>query len=102
MTRRLVGAIAAGTFAIGVLTGGAAAIVARDVTPSSTDMTALMAEHMNGGGTASMVSMMGMMSGSTMGPNASMGPDMMGLGPSKMPGSQHNLHHPAASHEAPE
>lgn len=103
MTRTLAGGIAAATFALGILTGAAGTVIARDVAPSS-DLTAVMAEHMNGQGMAGMTSMMGgsMMSGGSMmgGPNASMGPEMMGPGASEMPGGQHDQHHATPTPEA--
>jgi hypothetical protein len=87
MTPRLVGGIAAATFAVGILTGAAGAIVIRDAT--TPDLAAVMADHMSGQDMASMMS--GLMMGAD-------GAGMMG-GPaaSAMPGSQHDLHHPASS-----
>jgi hypothetical protein len=99
MTPRLVGGIAAATFAIGILTGAAGTIVARDATTPRTDFAAVMADHMDDVSTASMMSG-GMMSGSMMGPGSSFGPGMT-TGPvaSAMPGSLHDQHHPAASQD---
>lgn len=97
MTPRLVGGIAAATFAIGILTGAAGTIVARDATTTDTNFAAVMADHMDGVGTASMMSMM---SGSMMGPGSSFGPGMMtGPAASSMPGSIHDQHHPAAGQD---
>jgi hypothetical protein len=97
MTPRLVGGIAAATFAIGILTGAAGMIVARDASTPQTNFAAVMAYHMGTQGTGSMMSG-GMMSGSTMGPGSSFGPGMMnGPAPSSMPGSLHDLHHPSAT-----
>lgn len=92
MTPRLVGGIAAATLALGVVTGAAGTIIARDATTPPSDFAAIMADHMTGAGMGSM------MSGSMMRPGSSFGPGMMG-GPavSSMPGGQHDLHHPAAS-----
>jgi len=104
MTMKLAGGIAAGAFALGILNGGAGTILARDVA-AETEHTAVMAEHMDGQGMASMMSMMGgsMMGGSSMGgPNASMGPDMMGPGASAMPSGQHGQHHASAAPGASE
>ena len=55
MTPRLVGGIAAATFAIGILTGAAGTIVARDASTPQTNFAAAMADHMGGQGTASMM-----------------------------------------------
>ena len=70
MTPRLVGGIAAATFAIGILTGAAGTIVARDASTPQTDFAAVMADHMGAQGTGSMMGtgMGSMMSGSMMGP----------------------------------
>lgn len=120
MTPRLAGGIAAATFAIGILTGAAGTIVARDASTPQTNFAAVTADHMGGQGTGSMMgtgigsmmlgSMMGadssvpdmdgMMSGSIMVPS---GPGMMSPGSSLSPGasslpdSGHDSHHPAAS-----
>ena len=56
MTPRIVGGIAAATFAIGILTGAAGTIVARDASTPQANFAAVMAEHMGGQGTASMMS----------------------------------------------
>ena len=94
MTPRLVGGIAAATFAIGILTGAAGTIVARDASTPQTDVAAVMADHMDDQGMGSM------MSGSMMGPGSSFGPGMMsGPAASSMPGNQHDLHHPAATQD---
>jgi hypothetical protein len=90
MTRRLVGGLAAATFAIGILTGAAGTIVIRDVTTPTADLAAAMADHMDGAITASM------MSGSMMGAGSGM---MSGRAASFMPGSLHDQHHPAASQD---
>ena len=95
MNKTRVGGLAAGMFAVGVLTGLAGTAVARDAAPTS-DCPADMSEHMAG---QDMSNMMGglMMGGSMMGqPGASMDPDSMG------PGGQHGQHHPKASAEVPE
>lgn len=93
MTRRLVGAVVAAAFALGFLGGAAGTIVAHDNT-SNRDLIATMAQHMAG------YDMDAMMSGSMMGPGSSFGPAMMsGPAASSMPGSQHELHHPAASQD---
>ena len=88
MTPRIVGGIAAATFAIGILTGAAGTIVARDASTPQTNFGAVMADHMGDQGTGSMMgtgagSMMGtgagsMMSGSMMGSTSSV-PDMDGM-----------------------
>jgi hypothetical protein len=118
MTPRLVGVIAAATFAIGILTGAAGTIVALDASTPQTTFDAVM-------GTQATASMMGtgmgsMMSGSMMGPTSSVpdmdgmmsgsmmvpsGPAMMSPGSSLSPGAStlpdggHDSHHPAASPE---
>jgi hypothetical protein len=90
MTTRLVGGLTAAAFAIGMLTGAAAIIVAREATTPSSGFASAMADQMDGQGMAAM------MSGSMMG--AGHGPGMMGgPGASAMPGSLHEQHHPAAS-----
>lgn len=95
MTPRLVGGIAAVTFAIGILIGAAGAIVVRDST--TTDVAGHMRDmSMSAGSMGSMAGMMsmmggdmsGMMSGSPMGPNAPMSPD------------EHGSHHAVPSPEA--
>lgn len=91
MTRRLVGGLAAATFAVGILTGAAGTIVIRDAT--TPNLAAVMADHMDGATTASMMSG-GMTSGSMMGAGSGM---MSGPAASSMPGSLHDQHHPAAS-----
>jgi hypothetical protein len=120
MTPRIVGGIAAATFAIGILTGAAGTIVARDASTPQANFAADMADHMGTGSTASMMGtgMGSMMSGSMMGPTSSV-PDMDGMmsgsmmvpsGPgtmspgsslspdaSPMPGGLHDSHHPTAS-----
>jgi hypothetical protein len=117
MTPRLVGGIAAGAFAVGILTGAAGTIVARDASTPQTNFAAVMADHMGGQGTGSMMgtgigSMMGpdssvpgtngMMSGSMMVPS---GPGMMSPGSSitpdasSLPDGGHDSHHPVASPE---
>ena len=85
MTPRIVGGIAAATFAIGILTGAAGTIVARDATTSRSDFVAVMADHMDDQDMGSM------MSGSTFGPGMMRGP-----AGSIMPGSLHDQHHPTA------
>jgi hypothetical protein len=84
LTIRLAGAIGAAAFALGILTGVAGTIVARDPAPGATFAT-VMAEHMSGRGTAGMMSMMG---------------GWMGPGVSGMPWGLHEQHHPAATPEA--
>lgn len=99
MTPRLAGGIAAAAFAIGILTGAAGTIVARDATSPDANPAAVMANHMGNQGMGSMVSG-GMMSGSMMGPGSSFGPGRMsGPDASSMPGSLHDQHHPAASQD---
>lgn len=95
MTPRLVGGIAVAMLAVGVLTGAAGAIVVREATTPTADLGAIMTDHLNDAGMASM------MSGSMMGPGAPFGPGMM-TGPafSSMPGSLHGQHHPVASPSA--
>lgn len=78
MTPRIVGGLAAATFAVGILTGAAGVIVIRDVTTPNSNLAAVMAEHMDGAITASMMTG-GMMSGSMMSPGSSFGPGMMGV-----------------------
>ena len=96
MTRRRIGAVAAGAFAIGILSGTAGTIVGHDATTSNGDLAAAMADHMAGFDMAAMMSG-SMMSGSMMGPGSSFDPRMMnGPAASSMPGSQHERHHPAA------
>jgi hypothetical protein len=75
MTLRLVGGIAAATFAIGMLSGAAGTIVARDATTPRTDLAAVITDHMGDQGMRSMMSG-GMMSGSL-----------------------HDQHHPATSQD---
>ena len=74
ITKRLAGALIAGSIAIGLTLGAAGTIVAKDTTSAST--TAVCADHM-----ADMTSMMsganGMMSGQGGGPAASAMPDGM-------------------------
>lgn len=107
MTRKITGSIAAGSLAIGIVLGGAGAIVARDnATPDRADhmqgMTSTMS--MMGGQTADMGSMMGadhmadmgsmmsMMGGdSPMRPTASMGPR------ASMSPDEHESHHASPS-----
>ena len=92
MTPRLVGGFIAAAFAIGILTGAAGIIVARDPATPSSDFASVMADHMSGQG------MTAMMSGSMMGPGSSFGPGMMnGPAASSMPRSLHDLHHPSAT-----
>ena len=86
MTPRLVGGLAAATFAIGILTGAAGTIVISDAT--TPNLPAVMADHMSGATAASM------MSGSMMGAWPGM---MTGPAASSMPGSLHDLHHPTAT-----
>jgi len=93
MNRKRVGGIAAGMFAVGLLTGLAGTAVARDGTPGA-DCPAVMAGHMTGQDMTGMTSMMG---GSMMG--GSMGPEMMGPDASGMPWSRHELHHPSTTPE---
>jgi hypothetical protein len=111
MTRKMTGLIAAGSLAIGIVLGGAGAIVARDdATPDMANhmqgMTSMMsmmgagsrdgmgsmmgADHM--ADVASMMSMMG--AGSPMTPDASMGPD------ASMSPDEHKSHHVSPSPEA--
>ena len=92
MSTRLTGGLVAAAFAIGVLTGAAGIIVARDATPPTSDFASAMADHMDGRGMAAMTA------GSMMG--WGYGPGMMGgPGSSTMPGSLHDQHHPAASQD---
>ena len=111
MTPRPVSGIVAATFAIGILTGAAGAIVVRDASTPRADFGAAMADHMSAAGALMMSGDMmsgdmmsgdmmsgDMMSGSMMSPGSSFGPGMMnGPAASAMPGSQHDSHHPAAS-----
>jgi len=95
------GAVAAGAFAIGILSGTAGTIVGHDASTPGGDFAAAMADHMTGYDMGSMISgsmMSGsMMSGSMMGSGSSFDPGMMGgTGASSMPGSQHERHHTAA------
>ena len=104
MTPRIVGGIAAATFAIGILTGAAGTIVARDASTPQTDVAAVMADHMGDQGTGSMMGTGAgsMMSGSMtvpsgtgmMNPGSSITPDA-----SSLPDGGHDSHHPAASPE---
>jgi hypothetical protein len=99
MTKRRICAIAAGAFAIGILSGTAGTIVGHDATTPGEDFAAEMADHMAGYDMGSMMagSAGSMMSGSMTGPGSSFGPGMMtGPAASSMPG-QHELHHAAAS-----
>lgn len=92
MTMRRVGAIAAGAFAVGILSGTAGTIVGHDAATPRGDLAALMADHMAG------YDMSAMLSGSMMGAGSPFGPGMMrGPAASFMPGSQHELHHPATT-----
>jgi len=91
MTKRRMGAVAAGAFAIGILSGTAGTIVGHDASTPGGDFAAAMADHMIG------YDMGSMMSGSMMGSGSSFDPGMMGgTGASSMPGSQHERHHTAA------
>ena len=95
MTPRRVGGIAVAMLAVGVLTGAAGSIVVREATAPAADLAAIMTDHMNDAGMASM------MSGAMMGPVSSMGPGMMtGPAASSMPGGLHDQHHPAATPSA--
>jgi len=87
MTRKLVAGIAAGAFALGILTGSAGTIVVGNTTTPNADL-AVMADHMADNGMSSMMSMMSMMSGSMMGPDASSMP---------MDPGDHNAHHASPS-----
>ncbi len=91
MNRTRVGGIAAGMFAVGLLTGLAGTAVARDET-SGTDCPAVMADHMAGQDMTDMSSMMG----GAMGPGM-MGPGMMGPDAWGMPWGLHELHHPSTT-----
>lgn len=98
MTRRLVGAIAAGAFTIGILSGSAGTIVGHDATTPRSELAAVMADHMvDHMGAGDMGSMM---SGSMMGPNSSM-PGDMGPDASSMPmgPGDHQAHHGSPSPE---
>jgi hypothetical protein len=112
MTRRLVGAFVAAAFALGFLSGAAGTIVAHDTTTPSSELAAVMADHMadydmgsmtsgsmtSGSMTSGSMMSGSMMSGSMMSPGSSFGPGMMtGPAASSMPGSQHDLHHPTTS-----
>ena len=120
MTPRLVGGIAAAVFAIGILTGAAGTIVAREASAPHTNVAAEMADHMASVGAASMMrgGMGSMMSGSMMGPDSSVPdmdsmmsgsmmvpsePGMMSPGSSLRPAASalpdggHDSHHPSAS-----
>lgn len=83
MNKTRVGGLAAGMFAVGLLTGSAGTAVARDAA-STSDCAADMAEHMAGQDMTDMLSMMG---GSMMG----------GAAHSFMPGAQHECVHPQVS-----
>ena len=83
MTRRLAGAVLAGAFALGVLTGSAGTIIVRESTTPATDYMAAAADHMT-----NIRAMHSMMSGGTM---------MGGSSAPMMPGSVHDQHHPAAA-----
>jgi hypothetical protein len=98
MTPPRLGGIAVAMLAVGILTGATGAIVVRDFTSPEVNFAAVMADHMAGVTTASMMSGSMMGSGPMMGPGASFDPGMM-TGPdvSPMPGSVHHQHHPAAS-----
>ena len=85
MTPRLVGGIAVATLTVGILTGAAGAIVARDARSPAGNLATVMADHMGG---ANMGSMMG---GPMMG-GPMMGGSMMGAGPSFSP-QDHLSHH---------
>ena len=101
MTPRLVGGIAVAMLAVGVLTGAAGTIVVREAPTPAADLAAIMADHMNDAGMASMMSGAMMGSGSMMGPGSSFGPGMMtGPSASSMPGGLHDQHHPAATPSA--
>ncbi len=96
MNRTRVGGIAAGMFAVGLLTGLAGTAVARDET-SGTDCPAVMADHMAGQDMTDMTSMMGgsMMGGAMTG--GAIGPGMMGPDAWGMPWGLHELHHPSTT-----
>ena len=91
MNRTRVGGIAAGMFAVGLLTGLAGTAVARDET-SGTDCPAVMADHMAGQDMTDMTAMMG----------GSMSPGMMDPDASGTPWSRHELHHPSTTPEVAE
>lgn len=94
MTRTIVGGIAAGALAFGILTGTAATIVVRDATTPSPDVSSLTAGHMGG------ASMGGVDMGSMM-TTAEMMSGAMGAGSSAMPmdPGAHAAHHPLSSPE---
>lgn len=102
MNNTIVGGIAAGFLAIGILVGAAGTFVVRDATTGDLvgNMTAGMGSNMTG----DMGSMMSMMSGSMMGQNGSIGPGMMAPGSSTPPmdPSDHDSHHALPSPQATE
>jgi len=105
MNNTIVGGIAAGFLAMGILVGAAGTFVVRDATTG--DLVGNMAADMGGHMTAdmgSMMSMMSMMSGSMMGQNGSIGPGMMAPGSSTPPmdPSDHDSHHALPSPQATE
>jgi len=69
MTTRLMAAVAALAFAVGILAGSAGTILVRDASVNDRSMSTPMGGHMAGDGTHPM---MGLMSGSMMGPRAAM------------------------------
>lgn len=87
MTRRLTAAIAAGALAVGILIGGAGAVVVGNARVDTAldrhhELTGSMVEMMGGSGMGSMMDMMG---GSLMSGADQMGPNR----------EQHEAHHPA-------
>lgn len=92
MTRRFVGGLVAATFAIGILTGAAGAIVIGAATTPNDDLAAVMAAHMDSASSTSM------MAGGMMAGPMGAGPGMMaGPAASAMPGGLHDQHHPVVS-----
>jgi hypothetical protein len=96
MTPRLAGGIAVAMLAVGILTGAAGTIVVRDATSPEAGLVAVMANHMAGVTTGSMMSGSMMGPGAMMGSGAMMGPGLS-FGPGMMPAGPHDQHHPAST-----
>jgi hypothetical protein len=103
MTTRFAAGVVAGSLALGILIGAAGTIVVRDATAARIDPMAAMADGMDGMSSMMQILDGAMMGGSMMDPD-SMGPGSMpgadrSPGPLMSPGSEHDLHHLAATPE---
>ena len=112
MTKKLAGAVAAGAFALGILTVAAAPVLGPGPTTPNDDLSNIMTEHMAAmsehmaamdghmAGTDMGSIMNGMVPGSMMGPGSSAMP--MGPSASEMPmdPNDHEAHHASPAPEA--